>query len=141
MAVTLAWIPNPFIAYLFVVGKKHRVYFEDWLSCLGFHSYILVLIDVISLSQILSKCWVADFQYCIYWNIIHICDPAPLNEALWGSMQIEIYNSLQYTNLFAHFNSKNITLLYSYQKLQHVEHRYVWQHSKQFCRDVGSQRL
>ena len=80
-----------------------------------------------------------------YKSWLPICDPAPLNEALWGEFS-KIFNSaqlLQYINkISTHFNAKLITLWYSYHMLQHAEHWYVIrQHSKQFCRDFGSQPI
>ena len=69
------------------------------------------------------------------------CDPAPLNEALWGDYQnwekyFNAINTIFYT--FWYKNDYYVTLL---SKVMTVEHCYVRYHSKQLYRDMGCQRL
>ncbi len=70
-----------------------------------------------------------------------ICDPAPLNEALWGDYQKWERYLIEIITIFYTFDAKMITLRCSYQKLQNVELHHEQYHSKQFFRDMGCQIL
>ena len=56
----------------------------------------------------------------------NVFDPAPLNEAFFRGVSKLMF--IIHCNIF----SKKIALQYFYQKLYHVEHWYVWQHSNNF---------
>ena len=60
--------------------------------------------------------------------ILTKCEPVPLNEALWGEYQNWEKYFIAINTFFFTFWCKNDW--FSYQKLQNVEHRHIWYHSK-----------
>ncbi len=98
--------------------------------------YRLLILACVNEKQKQHKTW----QHHIATAIS--CDPAPLNEALWGKHQNLDFWFIAMNTIFYTFWCKND---YSMIFLSIVTACwtlwYVWKHSKPLCRSTGSQRL
>ena len=127
------------VKFLFIIKKSldlgSLVFVSDvkW-SCMVLAFWVHTDAYYISSAELQIR--VSKFGY------LDICDPALLNEALWGECQNWEKYFIVINTIFYTFWCKNeYSVIYFYQKLRNVEHCHVRYYSKQLYRDLGCQRL